>query len=288
MGLNFQTCTIINSTDRFSGTSEKLFVKNDFLFEKGKVKSIYKKEGADWTPATIKVTIPTESGNYRLDVFVKYDGAEPAYAANAVNTYKGVPFWVEFSGGTATATSVANQIKKDSLFLINKNILTTAADKQELTLTAATEYVRFSDVKIVKIEDDGSETVTSTFTPEPGDEGTNGFGTYSHIVKDLRLPTATNTGWTALRQDEAPVVGALYNQYIIEYCAPAINEGTMFVGHRGMNWTTHVFWVNKDIAGTWETALKAIDPDGGSLGASNVAVSIEDRISELESKSEKA
>lgn len=259
MGLNFQTCTIVNSADRFSGTSGKLFVKNDFLFEKDKVKSIYKKEGADWTPATIKVTIPTASGNYRLDVFVKYDGAEPAYAANAVNTYKGVPFWVEFSGG-ATATAVANQIKKDSLFLINKNILTTAASDQELTLTAATEYVRFSEVKIVKIEDDGSETVTSTATPTQ--VGTNGFGTYSHIVKDLRLPTATNTGWTALRQDETPVVGALYNQYIIEYCAPAINEGTMFVGHRGMNWTTHVFWVNKDIASTWETALVAIDPDG--------------------------
>ena len=267
MGLNFQTCTIINSTDRFSGTSEKLFVKNDFLFEKGKVKSIYKKEGADWTPATIKVTIPTASGNYRLDVFVKYDGAEPAYAANAVNTYKGVPFWVEFSGG-ATATSVANQIKKDSLFLINKNILTTTASDQDLTLTAATEYVRFSEVKIVKIEDDGSETVTSTATPTQ--VGTNGFGTYSHIVKDLRLPTVTNTGWTALRQDEAPVVGALYNQYIIEYCAPAINEGTMFVGHRGMNWTTHVFWVNKDIAGTWETALGNIDPDGDGIAKENL------------------
>lgn len=262
MGLNFQTCTIINSADRFSGTSEKLFVKNDFLFEKGKVKSIYKKEGADWKEATVTVDIPTAPGNYRLDVFVKYDGAEPAYAANAVNTYKGVPFWVEFSGGV-NAAAVANQIKKDSLFLINKNILTTAADGQKLTLTAATEYVRFSDVKIVKIEDDGSETVTSTFTPKSGEEGTNGFGTYSHIVKDLRLPTATNTGWTALRQDEAPVVGALYNQYIIEYCAPAINEGTMFVGHRGMNWTTHVFWVQKgDVATAWEAALAKIDPDG--------------------------
>ena len=123
MGLNFQTCTIINSTDRFSKTGEKLFVKNDFLFEKGKVKSIYKKEGYNWKEATVTVDIPTAPGNYRLDVFVKYDGAEPAYAANAVNTYKGVPFWVEFSGGTtATATAIANQIKKDSLFLINKNI----------------------------------------------------------------------------------------------------------------------------------------------------------------------
>lgn len=287
MGLNFQTCTIINSTDRFSGADEKLFVKNDFLFEKDKVKSIYKKEGVNWEEATVTVDIPTAPGNYRLDVFVKYDGAEPAYAANAVNTYKGVPFWVEFSGGTATATSVANQIKKDSLFLINKNILTTTASGQDLTLTAATEYVRFSEVKIVKIEDDGSETVTSTATPTQ--VGTNGFGTYSHIVKDLRLPTATNTGWTALRQDEAPVVGALYNQYIIEYCAPAINESPMFVGHRGMNWTTHVFWVQQGaVATAWESALKAIDPDGGSLGASNVAVTIEDRLSKVESELEKA
>ena len=73
----------------------------------------------------------------------------------------------------------------------------------------------------------------------------------------MRLPTAANYQWTHIRQAETPVVGGIYNQYIIEYCAPATNEGTQFVGHRGLSHTTHVFWVKNDtdLIAAWKEAL---------------------------------
>jgi hypothetical protein len=73
----------------------------------------------------------------------------------------------------------------------------------------------------------------------------------------LRLPTAANYQWTHIRQSETPIVGSIYDQYIIEYCAPATNEGTQFVGHRGLSHTTHVFWVRHDneLLTKWEEAL---------------------------------
>jgi hypothetical protein len=50
MGLNFQTTTIINNNDIFTGSgfggnTDKLRLKNDFTFEKQYVDKIYKAEG---------------------------------------------------------------------------------------------------------------------------------------------------------------------------------------------------------------------------------------------------
>jgi hypothetical protein len=107
------------------------------------------------------------------------------------------------------------------------------------------------------------------------ERGENSFGTYSQIVKDLRLPTAANYQWTHVRQVETPIIGAIYNQYIIEYCAPAVNDGLHAVGQRMDSHTTHVFWVNQEIAKEWETALAVIDPDGGALDTENVATELD-------------
>ena len=109
--------------------------------------------------------------------------------------------------------------------------------------SARNTYVRYGDTNIVLKE-----------------MGANSFGTYSQIVKDLRLPTAANYQWTHVRQVETPIVGAIYNQYIIDYCAPATNEPLAVVGGRMDSHTTHVFWVKNDAAliKEWETALKTI------------------------------
>ena len=53
-----------------------------------------------------------------------------------------------------------------------------------------------------------------------------------------------------------------YNQYIIRYC---VNRGIMggdAVGEVTKSLTTHVFFVNQDIATEFETALEVIAPEG--------------------------
>ena len=42
-----------------------------------------------------------------------------------------------------------------------------------------------------------------------------GFGTYWMILKDLRLPTMEARRFAGINEEELPVPGAKYNEYII-------------------------------------------------------------------------
>lgn len=293
-GLNFQTQTIINSNldpdSSNKGKEVKLFgvaenalrIKRDFVFakddERGKVMAIRKRAGYDAVAceasidfaeiAEIQPTTEEPKKYCRLDIYLGVEGAEPfIYATPWVQ--KGMPFWVEFtvnkSNKDKIAETVADMIKKNHLFLVDKDLLHVEAEGNKLTLTGATEYQRFRNVEVrtFAVTDDYAELVAEMGEEAPiklEERGKNAFGTYSQIVKDLRLPTAANYQWTHIRQVETPIVGAIYNQYIIEYCAPSTNEGLGAVGARLESHTTHVFWVKNDEAliSEWEAALSTV------------------------------
>ena len=309
MGLNFQTCTIINSlTDADSKGKELvslirknetddtvlgLKIKRDFSFYPEYVQEVRYADG--YGPEACEATIDfskltdrfdaKENTYCRLDVYVKYEGAEPFYGANPLHIQKGIPFWVEFTvkpsdveNPEKIAENIEKQIKKDHPFLIDKDIINVEREGSKLTLSGATEYQRFETINISKFglaDNDAvlvAEMIKKTNTEEfeaaaikEEERGLNGFGTYSHLVKDLRLPTAANYQWTHIRQAETPIIDAIYNQYIIEYCAPASNEGTQFVGHRGLSNTTHVFWVKQDLVSDWEELLQKAFPKKFSI-----------------------
>lgn len=290
-GLNFQTQTIINSNlDPDSGKGVKLFeaandvlrIKRDFNFYKnkegyGKVCAIRKRAGYDaiLCNATVDFTslrdklAPTKGVAYaRFDIYLGVEGAEP-FIYSTPWVQKGMPFWVEFtvkSEDTAEdiANNVAKLIKTNYIFLQDKDLINLTVQGAILTLEGATEYQRFRNIEINKfsMSDDYSEKVA-----ELGDgnitlneRGENAFGTYSQITKDLRLPTAANWQPYHIRKVETPIVGAIYNQYIIEYVAPATNEGLGAVGQKLESTTTHVFWVKNDtsLITEWENALKIV------------------------------
>lgn len=293
-GLNFQTQTIINSNldpDSMNlGKEVKLFenkenalrIKRDFVFakddERGKVMAIRKRAGYDAVAceasidfaeiAEIQPTAEEPKKYCRLDIYLGVEGAEP-FIYSTPWVQKGMPFWVEFtvnkSNKDKIAEVVADMIKKNHLFLVDKDLLHVEAEGNKLTLTGATEYQRFRNVEVrtFAVTDDYAELVAEMGEEAPiklEERGKNAFGTYSQIVKDLRLPTAANYQWTHVRQVETPIVGAIYNQYIIEYCAPSTNEGLGAVGARLESHTTHVFWVKNDEAliSEWEAALGAV------------------------------
>ena len=299
-GLNFQTQTIINSNlDPNSGNAGKevklfavaenaLRIKRDFVFAKddarGKVMAIRKAEGYEAEPCVATIDFSAiaeiqpsteEPKKYcRLDIYLGVEGAEPfIYATPWVQ--KGMPFWVEFTvtekNKGAIAEVVAEMIKKNHLFLVDKDLLHVEAEGNVLTLTGATEYQRFRNVEVrtFAATDDYAELVAELGEEsiELVERGKNAFGTYSQIVKDLRLPTAANYQWTHIRQVETPIVGAIYNQYIIEYCAPSTNEGLGAVGARLESHTTHVFWVKNDpeLIAEWEEALATIGFEAASV-----------------------
>ena len=264
---------------------DALKIKRDFLFVKDNVKAIRKAEGYDAVMceavidfgalATKLLPSGATKAYCRLDIYLGVEGAEP-FIYSTPWVQKGIPFWVEF---TVTANNkaniaqhVADMIKANNLFQIDKDLLNvevvapasdTSTPTNKLKLTGATEYQRFRNIEI-SVFDADSEDAEKVASLKGGDFATdyvfgkNSFGTYSQIVKDLRLPTMENTQWTHVRQAETPIVRAIYDQYIIEDAAPASNEGLACVGQKLESYTTHVFWVKKDVSASFDAELKKL------------------------------
>lgn len=278
-GLNFQTCTIINSDKYYKDTTkqtfeaknEHLIIRPGFNFEASNIQKVYQADGYEGEMAQIEIDLaqlkPTTKTYYRLDIYVKVQGAEPyIYATPWIQ--KGRPFWVEFSlaatGTNPDADALVKAINKEHIFQVGDDQIKAKATGTKVTLTATADYLRFAKVEIVKLNDEGDDVeVVGTKQTEGSNllikevtKGQAAFGTYSHIIKDLRLPTNENTRWLHIRQDETPVIGTIYDQYIIEYKAPANNRPLGAVGCEVDSYTTHVFWIKHELAASFKELLK--------------------------------
>ena len=307
-GLNFQTQTIINSnldpdSSKLNGKGtdntylfksgktnidgvevDALKIKRDFVFVKDCVKAIRKRAGynavmckatIDFADSALLAALKAGGAKTycRLDIYLGVEGAEP-YIYSTPWVQKGMPFWIEFTVKEADeaatiAKNVADMLKKNHVFLCDKDLINVSVSGSKLILEGATEYQRFRKIEISTFDayDDYADKVaeldptkTAATDINLDERGKNSFGTYSQIIKDLRLPTAANYQWTHIRQVETPIVGAIYNQYIVEYEAPATNDGLHAVGQRMTSHTVHVFWVknDSDLISAWETALGTV------------------------------
>lgn len=307
-GLNFQTQTIINSnldpdSSKLNGKGtdntylfksgktnidgvevDALKIKRDFVFVKDCVKAIRKRAGynavmckatIDFADSALLAALKAGGAKTycRLDIYLGVEGAEP-YIYSTPWVQKGMPFWIEFTVKKADeaatiAKNVADMLKKNHVFLCDKDLINVSVSGSKLILEGATEYQRFRKIEISTFDayDDYADKVaeldptkTAATDIKLDERGKNSFGTYSQIIKDLRLPTAANYQWTHIRQMETPIVGAIYNQYIVEYEAPATNDGLHAVGQRMTSHTVHVFWVknDSDLISAWETALGTV------------------------------
>jgi hypothetical protein len=285
------------------------------LFEKRWVESIRKAEGHKEVICEAKLdlakvyealaakykdaTVPSVA---RLFIYVGLDGSEESIYAN--DWYrKGMPLSLSFavsSDADAMAKAIADTVKTFNVFTKVKKVLEVKADGTKLIINGTHEHQRLQKIQVLVDAGFGEEVAVVDYElNRPGKEATgfvmdvvagrNGFGTYSQLLKDLRLPTAVHNHWLSVQKDEMPIVGALYTQYIINYYAPSTaNPSFTAVGNRSMSETTHVFWVNtaapakdKDgnpstVGAEWEKALAAIDPDGGVIDKENKAASLVD------------
>lgn len=274
---------------------DALKIKRDFVFVKDCVKAIRKRVGhnavmcratIDFADSALLAALRAGGAKTycRLDIYLGVEGAEP-YIYSTPWVQKGMPFWIEFTvkgadkadkadeaaEAATIAKNVADMLKKNHVFLCDKDLINVSVSGSKLILEGATEYQRFRKIEISTFDayDDYADKVaeldpTKTAAAATGikleERGKNSFGTYSQIIKDLRLPTAANYQWTHIRQMETPIVGAIYNQYIVEYEAPATNDGLHAVGQRMTSHTVHVFWVknDSDLISAWETALGTV------------------------------
>ena len=264
----------------FSGTYPVIKIKRDKTFETRYISKIYKAIANN--PILCEMTVncenlrtlvTTKPAHVRLSFYVALEGSEESIYAN--DWYqKGKPFSIGFDvTATDTAATIAAKIKKNAekfgVVIYGKKVFDLIDNGDNtLTLKGTHEYQRFKmaavaiddviDEQIVDYFEDGAEATSEGGVFELVKRGVNGFGTYHQLVKDLRLPTAHHTKWLQLKEDEKPVVGAKYNQYIITYCAPSMaNPGFTVIGQHNMSVTTHVFWVNQAVDAEFQAALTA-------------------------------
>ena len=288
----FTTTNVINS-DKDLTTGKALYeVKNDTLvvkrvanFKKENIAAIYKAVAVD--PENAKVTIDltgvsaTAGDVLRLSIYVGLSQASQDSRYSNDMIYKGKPFSVDFVWQDTAANSakkLVETIKKYSLLVYGEKLLTASNSGAFITIEATNEYQRFKRVDLEKFEKtpdeypySGKYTVikslsnlaskTSTQlngTTEGFFTGKEGFGTYSFLLHNLRLPTSARTRAFGINQDETPIVGAKYNQYTIHYCANRGVLGLNAVGDTVKSVTTHVFYVKSDLASAFEALLAQV------------------------------
>ena len=284
---NWTTTTLINKIPFNNVEKEGVLRIGKHLFEKRWVETIRKAKGHEHElcEATVDLSKVTfgDAKVARLYIYVGLEGSEESIYAN--DWYKkGMPLSVSFAvseDADEMAKAIVDTVKTFNVFTKVKKVLDVTAGTEDtagvLTIKGTHEHQRLQKIAILVEDADsklGEEKVVLEYVKGRKDatgitivnEGVNGFGTYSQLIKDLRLPTAAHTGWLNVQKDEMPVVGAVYTQYIINYYAPSTaNPSFTALGNRSMSETTHVFWVRKDLVSDWEKMLATIDPDGGNF-----------------------
>lgn len=299
----FTTTTVLNTNQDFTTGLTPLWsaqaatddrpasmnIKRHLNFKKPNVVSITKALYTDPVIAKAELDLSglgKNKGNFRIAMYIQLaQSSANSYYANDL-VFKGKPFYIEFiwkdgEAATQVAVKIKNLVKKYMLAVYEKDLVKVTADGTKVIITGIDEYQRFVKVDI-------EEYVENTTHPErsqyeviksalPTDQSTDpaydtnftitqgkeGFGTYQWLLKNLRLPTAARTSWTAINADEVPIIGAKYNEYIVRYCVKRGIMGGDAVGEVTKSLTTHVFYVNQNVAAQFEAALAVIAPDDG-------------------------
>ena len=290
---NWTTTTLVNEIPaNFVYDENKGVVRiGKHLFEKRWVENIRKAEGktvelceANLDLAKVKDAIAANEATKnasvsRLYIYVGLEGSEESIYAN--DWYrKGMPLSVSFnvtSDASEMAAAIADTVKTFNVFTKVKKVLDVTAEEGVLNIKGTHEHQRIEKIQVLVEVGAGEEKAVVDYELRPRTArtepavslvkaGRNGFGTYSQLLKDLRLPTAVHNHWLSVQKDEMPIVGALYTQYIITYYAPSTaNPSFTALGNRSMSETTHVFWVKSDLVDKFEAILANIDPNGGDL-----------------------
>ena len=296
----FTTTNVINS-DLDSSGKKKWFADtetNSFRvlrvndFKADSIQAVYKAAATDAQLAKVCIDlsqITAAAGDMlRLDIYL---GLTPAsqdsrYANDLI--YKGKPLSVDFVWKDTAANTVAELekiLKKYAVLVYGDKLLNVKSNDTKLIIEATTEYQRFKKINIDKFNSEAHfymgeyvpvltiADLTKVGTDAEADTtsgkgsifvGKEGFGTYSWILHNLRLPTYARTRAFATNSDETPVVGGKYDQYTIHYCVDRGVLGTNAVGHTVKSVTTHVFYVKSDLSSKFASDLTNVLTESGS------------------------
>lgn len=264
---------------------EEVMIKRIGNFKKANVESIHHTAGSEAELAAVCMdltNVVAKDKKYRLNMYIglTQGSADRRYANDLY--HKGKAFSIDFEGlatAAETVTKLADVLKKYDIFVYGDKQLNVYSSGALLALEAVNEYQRFvrvnieelnasayfemGDYKVIKSLDDikkdmaNHDAVIKAGAPvaEGLFVGKEGFGTYSYLLHNLRLPTAARYGAFAWNKEESPVPGVVYDEYVIRYCVNRGELGLNAVGDTVKSVTTHVIYVPSTLSATVKTAL---------------------------------
>lgn len=264
---------------------EEVMIKRIGNFKKANVESIYHTAGSEAELAAVCMNLTNvvkKDKKYRLNMYIglTQGSADSRYANDLY--HKGKAFSIDFDGlatAAETVAKLADVLKKYDILVYGDKQLNVYSSGALLAIEAVNEYQRFirvnieelnasaysemGDYKVIKSLDDLKKDMTShdavIKAGAPVEEGLfvgkEGFGTYSYLLHNLRLPTAARFGAFAWNKEESPVPGVVYDEYVIRYCVNRGELGLNAVGDTVKSVTTHVIYVPSTLSATVKTAL---------------------------------
>ena len=267
---------------------EEVMIKRIGNFKKANVESIHHTVGSEAELAAVCMdltNVVAKDKKYRLNMYIglTQGSADSRYANDLY--HKGKAFSIDFDGlatAAETVAKLADVLKKYDILVYGDKQLNVYSSGALLALEAVNEYQRFvrvnieelnasaysgmGDYKVIKSLDDLKKDVAShdavIKAGAPVKEGLfvgkEGFGTYSYLLHNLRLPTAARFGAFAWNKEESPVPGVIYDEYVIRYCVNRGELGLNAVGDTVKSVTTHVIYVPSALSATVNTALSKV------------------------------
>lgn len=237
------------------------------VYKKDNVSKMYKRAASDPVIGNISFKMTQQdAGIYRIKLYMRLSGSQNSYYANDF-VFKGKPLVYEFriTSNSTSGANVAAEAKRviDKIqTLYGDKWIKTRVDDDVLTISGTDEYQLFTEARLQKLNMAANNALTNEVFEDIA-QGTivpcrEGFGTYTHILKDLRLPTIESRRFEAVNQEELPIPGMKYNQYTIYYKVDRGLFGGAALGQQVTSMTTHVFYVLESISGEFETMLKKL------------------------------
>lgn len=253
--------------DADAKTVGSMTVRRVNKFLKTNVQSIHKKAATN--PVLGKATFTmanSGAGIYLVKIYIRLSGSQNSYYANDF-VFKGRPFRYEFK--VASAATTPAEMAKEAARVINKvqtlygdHWIKAAANGNDLVLDCIDEYQVFTEAKVQKLDEAANNALTNEKWVDAIQgvivKSKEGFGTYTHLLKDLRLPTIEARRFEPTNGEELPIPGVKYNQYTIEYRVDRGLFGGGALGQQVTSQTRHVFYVQEAIATSFEAALANI------------------------------
>lgn len=230
--------TIVNSAEGIHaikiGESLKGFVLErggKYLLDNIEGNTVYVSKGTKGSvaEATFDYTAPKAGNLVRITIFLSTPSTELAEFAMPNWHEFGKPFVIETKADKIDTIVSALELAQDSgnkLFTVKPGTREEGEDEGKktintITLKTTSSILDFAEVNIVEFTPyaDGQDEIIVSAISVGKDikHAVQEFGTAKWIRENLRFPSGPNMRYTPLYADEAPVAGAMYNQYTFQY-----------------------------------------------------------------------